>query len=436
MPKVSSERLPSGMGLVVVRARAALLASISLQVDAGGLADRPGVAELTGQMVELGAGTTNAKLGEHERAVALVGGELRMHHSPHGTRFELLVPHDRVAAGLGMMGGLFARSHLRQAGFRALRGRAMALADARSRDDAGWVGRELSRRSLFGGSATSRAATDGTVAELARIRHAHCDTFYTQHYRPEHSELTVVADMSRASLRALVDKHFKPLAERKGVAEDAARTAKIASTGTSAYLVHQHGAIRSEVVIGVAIDTAAALSAKLLAARLVAQRVREALALPADDVRVAIESSGAGQAFRIAFSAQVGHTAASLSLVKDALNKLRGSGAVALAGAVDGSRRALLLELATELERVDAIARRVAMLRAWKLSNEAVAQYPSQLQSVRALAVMTVLRSMSSARTLVVVGDADTLQPTLGPERFERVDPRSGFSTERPPKRR
>lgn len=168
------------MQLGVVELTEASLHRATLVIEAGGLDDRPGVAQLVGRQLEEASPGVEIEVREH--------------------RITLSVSREDPEEALTTLAKVVARQRLPHATFNRVRDTAMEHAVAWSRDRPDEVTRELLTRVLLGGGAsTSRAAVVATRSELSRIRRQHVDAFYRAHVHPERAWLLWVGPSAPAS---------------------------------------------------------------------------------------------------------------------------------------------------------------------------------------------------------------------------------------------
>lgn len=212
LPLLVRTTLDSGLVVGVARIPDAALCSVSLVIEAGGLDDRPGVAELAAAHIAAGAAGGFAGDRDFLRARGEVG-ELSIDVEAHRLVFTLQAAPEELTAAITHLGRLVARPALDQGRFLQLRTTAIELAESRSRDEPAAVARELVTRVLLGGGdPTSRRAVTGTRSELTRIRHGHVSAFYQSHAHPKRVWLLLVGAVG--DVTPSIETAFAPLAKR------------------------------------------------------------------------------------------------------------------------------------------------------------------------------------------------------------------------------
>ena len=437
LPPIAHHQLSSGLELTVVDLPSRPVTELQLVIDAGGLADRPGVAELTAELVARGAASKHRRTGQFAQVVASIGSELEVQVDGTHTLFRMTVSSDQLHPAIGIFGEMVAERQLGATTYHGLRARALALAAARAGDDVTWVSEEILQRSLLGaGVVTSRRATHGTFSELSRIRHAHCNKFYADHYLGARTRLIIVG---RAPLAATTKAAEKALARYSSRPPEPLTPVVTPPWPVSqaVYLVNHRDAPLSAIAVGSV--TANVKPAELPALQVFETLLSEALSaegqpstappdgMPAPEIRLGrlLEGHYLVVASAMTSRDQTGHRLAALA------TRLRAFGsAPTTAGQVAKARRQLGTRLAATSSSPERLAHLVATLQALGGNDDDYRAYPTRLKTVSTDAIDRLRTSLSGTRVMVIVGDAEKVGPQLTQFGVTKlVNPKAGFGT-------
>ncbi|MBW2453409.1 MAG: insulinase family protein [Deltaproteobacteria bacterium] len=413
------------------------VASLELEVTAGGLADRPAVAELTAGLVAQGAASKHGRTGEFARKVAALGAELAVDVEPALTRYRLTVPADQLIAAVGALGAMVEHRGLRATTYHSLRSRALSAARSRAGDDPSWLCRETLQRSLLGaGKATSRRATLGTYSELSRVRHAHCNQFYATHYRGDRTRLLIATSHPA--------EHVVKAAEAAFGRYPKSSSAPVAPTGPPPqiegqpiYLVNHSNAPRSTVALGwvTPVVTPATLPALQVLVAALAATLRQPSstagqpASPMSPPEVSLLALPENR-----FLLVVSTTAPRASTLQSAAALAARLTAFVQAPVppeqVTVLRRQLRTRLAVAADHPETLLRRAGELLALGGKPDDWLRLPARVASLTPGAVDRLRTSLSPPAVMVVVGDAAEVGPQLtGIGTVRVVNGRAGFGT-------
>lgn len=194
-PVIHKSQLPNGLAVWSVSHRAVPVATMVLLVRAGSSSDpseRPGLASLTGDMLDEGAGDRDA-LGVHE-ALARIGAQFDTEVGPDATFLTLTTLAKFRAQGMGLLSDLVVRPrfdegefervrHLRTNRLRQLRDVPSATAD------------RAFATALYGAHPYGHLAI-GTIDALQRMTLDDVRGFHRRAFRPENAVLIVVGDQT------------------------------------------------------------------------------------------------------------------------------------------------------------------------------------------------------------------------------------------------
>ena len=206
LPAYQQIQLKNGATLVLLEKHDVPLVAFSAALR-GGLvtepADRNGVASLTSQLLQKGAGKRDAKA--FAEAVDAVGGVFNV-----SANLEYLgLDGEFMARDTDLMIGLLAdvlrRPHLDQAEFDKLRNRAIqGLASMKDSDARSLVG-IYARAMVFGNHPYARSDT-GSEASLARVSYQDAKDYARDNLSPDRLLLVIAGDFDAGSMRARVEK--------------------------------------------------------------------------------------------------------------------------------------------------------------------------------------------------------------------------------------
>lgn len=251
-PPVRKSRLASGLRLWTIAQPALPLASFLLVVPAGSGTDPaalPGLASLTGDMLDEGSGSRSA-IDIHD-AFARIGAHLEIEVAADATLVGLTVLTSHLEAGLGLFADCVVRPSLREADVERLRqlrlNRLRQLRDlAPAMADRAFMQR-LYDRHPYGHLAI------GTEAALEAIRVADVRAFHAGAYLADRATLIAVGDVEPASLEPVVEQAFGrwiSSADTSTVAFDAAMAAPPTPGGRELAVVDRTRAAQSELRVG------------------------------------------------------------------------------------------------------------------------------------------------------------------------------------------
>ena len=198
-------RLGNGMTVVgEVRPEAGIVA-LELFVDAGMIREaRPGIAALTGRLLE--EGTTRRSAEAMAEAIEDVGGAFDV----GSTGASLRVRSEDLALAVEWLADLAIRPKLPADGFAWLR-RKLAAELQSDRDDPAFRADLLFRGLIYGDHPYGRDAR-GTARDLSRLTLDDAVAHHRRHFRPDRTLLAAAGDFDPGRLTRLVDKHFGPWA--------------------------------------------------------------------------------------------------------------------------------------------------------------------------------------------------------------------------------
>jgi len=252
-PPISKQRGTDGLSLWCIEQRALPLVSFLLVVPAGSASDPaslPGLASLTGDMLDEGSGARSA-LEMHE-AFARIGAHLEIEVAADATLIGLTVLSRYTRRGLSLLADCVVRPCLRAQDVERVRQlRLNRLVQLRDLPPA--VADRAFMQTLYDGHPYGHLAI-GTDAGLRQVTVSDVVAFHAGAYLADRSSLIAVGDVHADDLLSLVDDAFVAWMSRDGagpgVEFDAALAEPRAFSDRRLAVVHRPGAAQSELRVG------------------------------------------------------------------------------------------------------------------------------------------------------------------------------------------
>ncbi len=245
--------LSNGLTVLLVESAAVPVAQVNLLVRGGSVADpaaRPGLASLTADLMDEGAGRRSAL--ELADAVEFLGVSLSTGSTLHGLSVQLSAPTSKLDAALDLMADVALRPAFATAELDRLRARRLT-ALAQRRDQAGAIASVLYDRTLFGPDHPYGRGALGNAASLGALTQGEIAGFHRGLVRPENAALVVVGDVRQADIVSRLEARFGQAAWPSG-APGGIAVVPVAEarqvTGRTIYLVDKPGAAQSVIRIG------------------------------------------------------------------------------------------------------------------------------------------------------------------------------------------
>ena len=253
-PEIRKSRLPNGLGVWSVEHRQVPVVTFVLLVSVGSAVDppgSPGLASLTGDMLDEGAGDRSAI--EVNDALARIGAQFETEVGPDATLLTLTTLTRFAGRGLSLLSDLITRPRFDSHEFdrvrrlRASRLRQLGNVPAAIADRA--FATLLYDTHPYGHLAIgTEEALDGIALDAVRAFHARV-------YRPETTTLIAVGDVSHDELQALADDAFGGWPAGPGDDDELVRALASALESPGAVpprltIVDRPGAAQSELRIG------------------------------------------------------------------------------------------------------------------------------------------------------------------------------------------
>jgi predicted Zn-dependent peptidase len=249
LPPVEKRTLSNGLQVWIMGVHKVPTVHVELTVRAGIAADPPGkfgLASLTADMLDEGAGTRNAL--EIADAVDFLGAELSATGDVDASYVDLHVPVARLADALPIMADVVARPTFPESELKRLREERLASL-LETQDDPAQLIRAAFPRLVFGPTHRYGTPSVGTAASLKGIMTADLKAFYAAHYRPGDAVLIVAGDVTAGAIIPMLERALGgwkgPAAVKVPPAGDAPQL-----TARHVFLIDKPGAAQSQIRIG------------------------------------------------------------------------------------------------------------------------------------------------------------------------------------------
>lgn len=250
LPPVQRRTLANGLEVRIVEQHEVPLVQVNLLVRAGSASDprgKYGLASLTADMLDEGAGTRDAL--ELADAIEFLGAQLVTSSSWDYSAVRLSVPVSRLGEALPLLADVVQRPTFPERELERLRKeRLTSLLQAR--DDPAALGQIAFPRIVFGEEHRYGTPAGGLAPDLKAIARSDLQNFHTSYYRPEHSTLIVVGDITPDGVMPLLETMFGAwIPEGTGVTPTPLPAAA-QLTERRIYIVDKPGAAQSQIAIG------------------------------------------------------------------------------------------------------------------------------------------------------------------------------------------
>jgi predicted Zn-dependent peptidase len=250
LPPIQKHQLSNGLAVWIVEQHDVPLAQVNLIVRAGSGTDpagKFGVASMTANMLDEGAGGKSAL--DLADAIEFLGAQLSTTSSFDYSAVRLSAPVTRLSDALPLMADVVVRPAFAAEELERLRKERLTRL-LQARDDPAAIMEIAFPRIVFGDKHRYGAAAGGGTAEVKAMTLDDVRSFHQAYYRPEHSTLLVVGDVTSATVLPLLERAF-------GTWKGAGTAAPIASVPAATqlakrqiYLIDKPGAAQSQIRIG------------------------------------------------------------------------------------------------------------------------------------------------------------------------------------------
>jgi len=423
-PDIRRRTLSNGLRICTVEHRQVPLVAVLALVPAGASSDpvdRPGLAAITGDMLDEGSGDLSA-LDVHE-ALGRIGAQLDLDVGHDATVLGLTTLERYLDRGLGLVREMLMRPRFDQREFDRVRdlrlNRLLQLKDMPPALADRAFTQLLYRNHPYG------HLPIGSEGSLRLLMIRDIVAFHRRAFVPSRTTLIAVGDASHDVLAGAIERAFESWSVPEGnePIADPERFPAPAPPTTRLALVHRSGAAQAELRIGhVALarrspDYHAALVANMILGGQFVSRIN--MNLREDKgytygARTAFEFRRAPGPFVLHASVQHDATAAALREALGEISAIRGDRPITTEE-LELGRASLTRGYPRNFETADQVARGAAQLALYDLPDDYFTAFVPKILSLSAEDVTAVAaKHLDPARLLtVVVGDRDKLTPSL-----------------------
>jgi zinc protease len=250
LPPIQKQKLSNGLDVWVIEQHEVPIAQVNLIVRAGSGADpagRFGVAAMTADMLDEGAGGKSSL--ELADAIEFLGAQLVTTSTFDASSVRLSVPVRQLGDALPLMADVAVRPSFPAAELERLRKERLTRL-LQARDDPAAIVEIAFPRLVFGDQHRYGTPAGGLAADVTAMTLDDLREFHRAYYRPEHSTILVVGDVTVAGVMPLLERTFGTW---KGVGETGRVTPVPQApqlTERRIYLIDRPGAAQSQVRIG------------------------------------------------------------------------------------------------------------------------------------------------------------------------------------------
>ncbi|HWC74220.1 MAG TPA: pitrilysin family protein [Gemmatimonadales bacterium] len=250
LPPITRHTLSNGLPVLVMEKHQVPLVQVNLLVKSGSAmdpADKPGLASMTADMLEEGAGTRGAlALAD---AIDFLGAEIDVTAEQHRIGVALHTPVARIDSALALMADVALRPTFPADELERLR-RERLTDLAQEHDEPRAVARVLFMHSVFGDAHPYGRMTSGTEASLRAFTPDDFRRFHQAYFRPDNAALVVVGDVTADQILPKLEAAFGKWSAG-GSASPPPRWSEASQvTGRQVFLADKPGAAQTEVIIG------------------------------------------------------------------------------------------------------------------------------------------------------------------------------------------
>jgi predicted Zn-dependent peptidase len=418
-PAITRTRLDNGLGVWGIAHRRAPIVTATLLLARGSGDDpigRHGLASLTGDLLDEGAGTRDAiALAD---AFGRLGTQLDIDVGPDATSLTVSGLARVLPQALALMADVVMRPRIEAADFARVRELRLSRLRQLSRSAATMADRAYVS-ALFGAHAYGHGAL-GTSASLDAISIDDARAFWSAMYGPVASTLIVVGDVDVAEIGAHVDTTFGGW--REGTAAPPRAVTPDATPDRRVLLVDRPGAPQAELRIGHvgpsrltpayhALVTLNAVLGGQFTSR-INRRLREEKGVTYG-ARTSFDFRRVAGTFSCDTSVQADATGTAVADVLDELDRVRQDEVPAVE--LDAAKASLTRGYVRNFETAGQLARAAVQLAAYGLADDTFDRFVPGVDVVSRAAVHTAASEFirPADATIVVVGDAETCQAQL-----------------------
>jgi predicted Zn-dependent peptidase len=248
LPPVQKLRLGNGLPVMLVLSREVPVVQVNVVVRAGAGADpldKPGLASLSADMLDEGAGTASALQISDE--VDYLGAELQAEAGWDATTVGLHVPVKRLERALAILADVVQRPTFPAAELDRLRKERLTEL-LQARDEPRAIASVALARALYGSKHRYGTMTLGTEASVRRFSRDDLAGFHARAFRPNNAAVIVVGDVTAAWVQPLLEKAFGGWKAEGSFASSVPAAPQMRNR--EIWIVDRPGAAQSEIRIG------------------------------------------------------------------------------------------------------------------------------------------------------------------------------------------
>ena len=250
LPPVQKQKLSNGVDVWVVEQHEVPMLQVNLIVRAGSAADpagKFGVASMTANMLDEGAGSRSAL--DLADAVEFLGAQLSTGSTFDYSAVRLSTPVSRAGEALTLMADTVLRPSFPAQELERLRKERLTRL-LQARDDPAAIVEIAFPRLVFGDKHRYGTAAAGGPAEVKSMTLDDLRAFHGAYYRPEHSTLIVVGDVTPATVIPLLEKAFGSWKPTGAGSKPSPLPAAAQLSKRQIYIIDKPGAAQSQIRIG------------------------------------------------------------------------------------------------------------------------------------------------------------------------------------------
>jgi len=433
LPAIQKRTLSNGLPVWIVELHAVPVVHVALVVKAGSGADprsKFGVANLTAEMLDEGAGTRDAlQLAD---SVDYLGASLSTSSTFDSTVAELHVPVARLGDALPILSDVALRPTFPEKELQRVR-EELLTSIIQAQDDPASLIRFAFPRLVFGPQHRYGTMSFGTAASLKGFTVADLKQFHAREYVPSNATLIVTGDVTAASVVARLESAFGAW---KGTAPAASPVPPATQlTSRHVYLIDKPGAAQSQIRIGwvgVARSTPDYFALRVLNTVLggaftsrLNQNLREEHGY-AYGASSAFDMRGSPGPFYAAAAVQTDKTSEALTEFFKELEAIRKP---IPAGELDKAKNYVALLLPRNFETTENMAGSLAQMVVYDLPADFYATYTDRVRAITPADAQRVAERylQPDKFAVVVVGDLKVIEPgikalNLGPITTATID--------------
>ncbi|HEU5249083.1 MAG TPA: pitrilysin family protein [Thermoanaerobaculia bacterium] len=249
LPPVQKLRLANGLPVLLVEQHEVPVVAVSVVVRAGAGADprgKPGLASLTADMLDEGAGSRSAL--EISDEIDFLGARLETRAGWDASTVALRVPVKRLAASLPILADVVLRPTFPEAELERVRkDRLTELLQLK--DEPSAVASVALAGALYGGRHRYGTPVIGTEASVRRFSRGDLSAFHGRTFQPGDSAIVVVGDVTAGSIQPQLEQAFGGWKVVEGRTPETVPAAQqVGSRGVR--IVDRPGSAQSEIRIG------------------------------------------------------------------------------------------------------------------------------------------------------------------------------------------